>query len=131
MQDSNQPTTPSETFHQAVHSLSYNPEGITDQTITDLRAAPLSQEQKDRLERIADILDSPQGQDSATRERACLDARDILERAKPSFPKNYLEFSKPENYVYFRWLHGRCRTLAAELKAEAVKHSPVNRPQQG
>ena len=117
--------SPSEYFRRALSNINNPPRGINEATINDLRRVPLSTVQSLKLARIADVLESDAARDSATREKLCIEARDIIERPEP--PAENLSFRDPAYQQYLQWRAGRARTLVQELKEEARRHSPANR----
>lgn len=120
------PPSPSENFRQSRKNLSQRAEGITAHTIKDLRTAPVSPAQSRALRTIADILEDPEAINPATKEQACLEAIDILDKANQPWAHPYLHH--PDNLPYNNWVMSRRHTLREELRTEARKHSPANRP---
>ena len=120
------PPSPSENFRQSRKNLSQRAEGITARTIKDLRAAPVSPTQSRALRTIAGILEDPEGTNPATKEQACLEAIDIPDKANQPWEHPYPYH--PDNLPYNNWALNRRYTLRDELRAEARKHSPANRP---
>ena len=117
--------SPSEYFRRALSNINNPPQGINEATINDLRRVPLSTVQSLKLARIAEVLESDAAKDSATREKLCIEARDIIERPEP--PAENLSFRDAAYQQYLQWRAGRARTLVQELKEEARRHSPANR----
>ena len=123
--EENVPPSPPENFRQSRKNLSQRADGITARTIKDLRTAPVSPAQNRALRTIASILENPEGIGPATKEQACLDAIDILDKANQPWEHPYP--CHPDNAPYNNWALSRRYTLREELRAEARKHSPANR----